>query len=54
MKMRRRRTPAPGIWAPQRLQRDRLQTAMADPPVLHPGFVSVEGGPDFRGASFNR
>ncbi|HTY87047.1 MAG TPA: DUF2851 family protein [Candidatus Acidoferrum sp.] len=39
------------IWCHQRLRRDRLQTADGRPlRVLHPGFVSVEGGPDFRGA----
>jgi hypothetical protein len=39
------------IWRHQRLQRDRLQTADGRSiRVLHPGFVSVEGGPDFRGA----
>jgi hypothetical protein len=39
------------IWRHQRLQRDRLQTADGRTVrVLHPGFVSVEGGPDFRGA----
>jgi hypothetical protein len=39
------------IWRHQRLQRDRLQTADGKSVrVLHPGFVSVEGGPDFRGA----
>jgi hypothetical protein len=39
------------IWHHQRLQRDRLRTADGQPVrVLHPGFVSVEGGPDFRGA----
>jgi hypothetical protein len=39
------------IWHHQRLQRDRLRTADGrSVRVLHPGFVSVEGGPDFRGA----
>ena len=39
------------VWQHQRLQRDRLQTADGRSlRVLHPGFVSVEGGPDFRGA----
>ena len=39
------------IWRHQRLQRDRLQTADGKSVrILHPGFVSVEGGPDFRGA----
>jgi Protein of unknown function (DUF2851) len=39
------------IWRHQRLQRDRLRTADGrSVRILHPGFVSVEGGPDFRGA----
>ncbi|MGA2180190.1 MAG: DUF2851 family protein [Verrucomicrobiota bacterium] len=39
------------IWRHQRLRRDRLQTADGKSVrVLHPGFASVEGGPDFRGA----
>ena len=39
------------IWLHQRLQRDRLQTADGrSVRVLHPGFASAEGGPDFRGA----
>lgn len=39
------------IWRHQRLRRDRLQTADGQAVrILHPGFVSVEGGPDFRGA----
>ena len=39
------------IWRHQRLHRDRLQTADGQTVrVLHPGFVSVEGGPDFRDA----
>jgi hypothetical protein len=39
------------IWLHQRIQRDRLQTANGQKlRVLHPGFISVEGGPDFRGA----
>ena len=39
------------IWHHQRLQRDRLQTTDGKSVrVLHPGFASVEGGPDFRGA----
>ena len=39
------------VWLHQRLQRDRLQTAEGQSVrVLHPGFLSVEGGPDFRGA----
>ena len=39
------------IWQHQRLHRDRLKTADGrSVRVLHPGFGSVEGGPDFRGA----
>jgi hypothetical protein len=39
------------IWRHQRLRRDRLRTAEGQAVrILHPGFVSVEGGPDFRGA----
>jgi len=39
------------VWQHQRIQRDRLQTADGQPlRVLHPGFASAEGGPDFRGA----
>ena len=39
------------IWRHQRLCRDRLRTADGQAVrILHPGFVSVEGGPDFRGA----
>ena len=39
------------VWQHQRLQRDRLKTADGRSlRVLHPGFVSVEGGPDFRGS----
>jgi hypothetical protein len=39
------------IWQHQRLLRDRLKTADGrSVRVLHPGFASVEGGPDFRGA----
>jgi hypothetical protein len=38
-------------WQHQRLRRDRLQTGDGRPVrVLHPGFISAEGGPDFRGA----
>ncbi len=38
------------IWQHQRLQRDQLRTLDGKPMrVLHPGFASVEGGPDFRG-----
>ena len=39
------------IWQHQRLQRDQLKTADGKiVRVFHPGFASVEGGPDFRGA----
>ena len=39
------------IWQHQRLLRDQLRTFDGQPlRVLHPGFRSVEGGPDFRGA----
>jgi hypothetical protein len=39
------------IWQHQRLLRDELKTLDGKPVrVLHPGFRSVEGGPDFRGA----
>jgi hypothetical protein len=39
------------VWQQQRLRRDSLQTLDGRPVrVLHPGFRSVEGGPDFRGA----
>ena len=40
------------IWQHQRLRRDELRTVADGRPVrvLHPGFRSVEGGPDFRGA----
>jgi hypothetical protein len=39
------------VWQHQRLRRDRLMTADAEAVrVLHPGFASAEGGPDFRGA----
>ena len=39
------------VWRHQRLRRDRLRTTDGQPVrVLHPGFASVEGGPDFRGA----
>src|ERR1043166_2498209 len=39
------------VWQHQRLLRDQLQTLDGEPVrVLHPGFLSVEGGPDFRGA----
>lgn len=39
------------IWQQQRLRRDQLVTLDGQSVrVLHPGFGSVEGGPDFRGA----
>ena len=39
------------VWQHQRLHRDRLKTADGKSiRVLHPGFASAEGGPDFRGA----
>jgi hypothetical protein len=39
------------VWQHQRLRRDRLKTADGKTVrVFHPGFVSLEGGPDFRGA----
>ena len=39
------------VWQHQRLRRDQLKTADGKSVrVLHPGFASVEGGPDFRGA----
>ena len=39
------------IWQHQRLLRDQLQTWDQQPVrILHPGFHSLEGGPDFRGA----
>jgi hypothetical protein len=39
------------IWQHQRLRRDQLKTLDGQPVrILHPGFRSVEGGPDFRGA----
>lgn len=39
------------IWQHQRLQREHLRTLDGQPiRVLHPGFGSVEGGPDFRSA----
>jgi len=39
------------VWRHQRLQRDHLKTPDGKTVrVLHPGFVSAEGGPDFRGA----
>lgn len=39
------------VWQHQRFQRDQLQTTSGKTVrVLHPGFASAEGGPDFRGA----
>jgi hypothetical protein len=39
------------VWLHQRLHRDQLRTADGKSVrVLHPGFASAEGGPDFRGA----
>jgi hypothetical protein len=39
------------VWQHQRLRRDQLQlSGGARLRVLHPGFASAEGGPDFRGA----
>ena len=39
------------VWQHQRLRRDQLKTAdKKNVRVLHPGFASAEGGPDFRGA----
>lgn len=39
------------IWQHQRLKRNELKIADGKRlRVLHPGFISVEGGPDFRGA----
>jgi hypothetical protein len=39
------------VWQHQRLQRGQLKTDDGQPVrIFHPGFVSVEGGPDFRGA----
>ena len=36
------------VWQHQRLRRDRLKTAYGKVVrVFHPGFISVEGGPDF-------
>jgi hypothetical protein len=40
-----------GIWQQQRLRRERLRTLDGKSVrILHPGFLSQEGGPDFRGA----
>ncbi|HSU53184.1 MAG TPA: DUF2851 family protein [Candidatus Dormibacteraeota bacterium] len=39
------------IWQHQRILRDQLRAIDGTPVrILHPGFRSVEGGPDFRGA----
>ncbi len=39
------------IWQHQRLLREQLKTVDGQPVrILHPGFRSAEGGPDFRGA----
>jgi hypothetical protein len=39
------------VWQHQRLRRDRLKTADGKSVrIFHPGFISVEGGPDFCGA----
>jgi hypothetical protein len=39
------------IWQQQRLRREGLTTLDGTPiRILHPGFLSLEGGPDFRGA----
>ena len=39
------------VWRHQRLRRDQLKTTDGQTiRVLHPGFASAEGGPDFRGA----
>lgn len=39
------------VWQHQRLHREQLATLDGEPVrVLHPGFASAEGGPDFRGA----
>lgn len=39
------------IWQHQRLRRDRLETTEGQPVrIFHPGFLSVEGGPDFTNA----
>jgi hypothetical protein len=39
------------IWQHQRFRRDRLQTTDGKPVrIFHPGFISVEGGPDFANA----
>ena len=39
------------VWQHQRVQRDQLKTTDGRPVrIFHPGFVSVEGGPDFGNA----
>jgi hypothetical protein len=39
------------VWQHQRLRRDQLKTTDGKiVRVFHPGFINVEGGPDFRGA----
>jgi hypothetical protein len=39
------------IWQHQRLRREEIKTFTGESvQILHPGFRSVEGGPDFRGA----
>ena len=39
------------VWQHQRLLRHQLKTLDGQPVrILHPGFISREGGPDFRGA----
>jgi hypothetical protein len=39
------------VWQHQRIRRHQLATVAGEPVrVLHPGFLSREGGPDFRGA----
>lgn len=39
------------IWQHQRVLREQLKTSDGEKvSILHPGFRSVEGGPDFRGA----
>lgn len=43
--------PPQAVWQHQHLRRDRLATVDGKMVrVLHPGFIRVEGGPDFRGA----
>ncbi len=43
------------VWQHQRLRRDQLATTDGEPlRILHPGFLSREGGPDFRGAVIQR